>query len=1805
MPLKFNVPRIDVSKVVLSVREKFGRLNKPQKAFIVLALVCAILTVGLAVCLMKKGDGFSKLIINPAYARDNFQVQATKSDSIGVENATEFLIKSKDSIDPQLLKENLALDPGIPYNLDKIDDHNFRMTPKSPLENKRIYNVQIASAYMGADGNKAERDYSWAFQVKDQFKVLQTLPRDKATDVPLDTGIEITFSQDNFVNYENAVKIEPQVSGKFEKHGRTLVFVPNELKEGTIYTVTVSKDLELQGSANRLDGDYVFRFETSSAGSERGLSDSFDFEKQFSEFSSKNKPVFGINEYNMYLTELPVDVYSFKDEQQFLGALKARADIPYWANYTRGAYLQNVSDLNKVASIKLPVSTYTSQEFITLPNALPRGYYMIQTQAKGMVRQTYFQISDLSVYTNVTTTSTLVWANDLNTKNPVAGADIENLDTGGKAVTGDNGIATLDTVSFFGLKDGDYKDTYIKVSKDGFATIIPLSISYYNANASANNSLWYYFYTDRSLYKPSDTINFWGFARERNGSDTGEEMTVRLTMNDWYDYYYEPIVISETKAQIKNGSIVGKMDLQNLTPGYYSMEFMLGDKVVSTQYITIQSYTKPAYDIEVAPEKYAVFAGEDIVLNVKAKFFEGTPVPGLELSYMADGDSSSNTVTTDGFGNAQVKIPTSYDCSEPNCDYPLYNHIVFNPAKSEEGEIFGDAQVRVFGPKITTAVEISPANNNTEKIITTVNKINLDKINKGDESFYGDSTGDPAAGISLNAKIIEISYDKVETGTHYDFINKIVQKEYRYDEVKKTIGTFSGVTDNSGKFEHDFNASPDKNYEADIVADDGSGRKDEATQYFYASGNYMSDGYESDYNYYSLNLKDKNRKDGTDFSVGEQVDLDFLNNDQLLPQSGKGNFLYLQMQEGLTSYNLSDKPEYSFQFEEKNIPNIYVQGVWFDGTTYRESGSNQWGSSSATMIGFKKSDRQLNISLKADKDKYQPGDQVVLNAQVTDAKGNPVQTNLNLNLVDEAFYELSQESVDTLNSLYSVNLDAGQLTSYASHETPGNVSSGAERGGCFLAGTKIKMADGGYKNIENVKKGDEIMTFENEFTKKLVPAKVQETFQHRVLDYLIINGSLKITPQHRVFVNNGWEIIGQAKVGDYLVNEKGDRVKIASIEHKQELVSVYNLEIEKYHTFLADGIYVHNDKGGGRENFVDNALFSSVDTGADGKAQVKFTLPDNITSWRVTAQAINNQLFAGSNTAKIVVSLPVFVTETMADEYLSSDKPVIKLNSFGEMLKAGDMINYHLEIPTLGINGWSAAGKAFEPQYVQIPGLAAGNHRVTASVDFGKAQDKMTRSISVIDSRLKEQDQKFYDLAQGLKIEGGSSGQTKLVFTDKERGQFYLMLSYLGWTYGDRVDQKLSRIVAQDLKKKYFQDDESTTEDFDGGVYQLPDGGISLLPYSDEDIELSAEVALVASDRFDKESLKNYFYTVYTDQKSTGEQVGAALLGLASLGEPVLVPLQHFAAISELSPKTRLYAALALYQLGDKETAYGIYTDLMNKFAEHLNPYVRLKVSDNQDEVLKDTSLAAVLAAGLGDEYRDNLWKYASENNGKDILTNLDQLMYVSAALPEMKAGPTNFTVQVGDHKEDVSLKDGSSHEILLNPDQLDKISFSNINGRVGVTSIYNTASSQNKTSPYVSVQRTYDVNGSMTNSFKENDLVEVVLTPQISQSSPDNDYQLTDILPSGLKAVVNPYDRNGAYSDPCVRYPFEIDGQSVKFYLGKNWLYSGTCANTYKYYARVVSLGDYAAEPAVIQSMRTPEIKNYSNSGQVTIGKQ
>lgn len=58
--------------------------------------------------------------------------------------------------------------------------------------------------------------------------------------------------------------------------------------------------------------------------------------------------------------------------------------------------------------------------------------------------------------------------------------------------------------------------------------------------------------------------------------------------------------------------------------------------------------------------------------------------------------------------------------------------------------------------------------------------------------------------------------------------------------------------------------------------------------------------------------------------------------------------------------------------------------------------------------------------------------------------------------------------------------------------------------GCFLANTKIKMADGSYKNIQDIKEGEKVMAYDIE-EDRAVKADITKTFKRQAEDYLIID----------------------------------------------------------------------------------------------------------------------------------------------------------------------------------------------------------------------------------------------------------------------------------------------------------------------------------------------------------------------------------------------------------------------------------------------------------------------------------------------------------------------------------------------------------------------------------------------------------------------------------------------------------------------------------------------------------------------------
>jgi len=68
---------------------------------------------------------------------------------------------------------------------------------------------------------------------------------------------------------------------------------------------------------------------------------------------------------------------------------------------------------------------------------------------------------------------------------------------------------------------------------------------------------------------------------------------------------------------------------------------------------------------------------------------------------------------------------------------------------------------------------------------------------------------------------------------------------------------------------------------------------------------------------------------------------------------------------------------------------------------------------------------------------------------------------------------------------------------------PLRVSRGAPGTGCFMPGTKIKMADGTEKNIENIKEGEKVVAYDIE-KNIAVEARVTKTFARESDGYLTI-----------------------------------------------------------------------------------------------------------------------------------------------------------------------------------------------------------------------------------------------------------------------------------------------------------------------------------------------------------------------------------------------------------------------------------------------------------------------------------------------------------------------------------------------------------------------------------------------------------------------------------------------------------------------------------------------------------------------------
>lgn len=215
--------------------------------------------------------------------------------------------------------------------------------------------------------------------------------------------------------------------------------------------------------------------------------------------------------------------------------------------------------------------------------------------------------------------------------------------------------------------------------------------------------------------------------------------------------------------------------------------------------------------------------------------------------------------------------------------------------------------------------------------------------------------------------------------------------------------------------------------------------------------------------------------------------------------------------------------------------------------------------------------------------------------------------------VEESFSRVAPDGVFQEQTAWSGYVINGQLVSVTSVSgAPAATSSllsptervtkvreeASEPPHCFGRGTLILMADGTEKPIERVEIGDYVYSFDpdNNIESPLVPKKVINVFS-RAVQTLFIFGDVVTTPGHFYLSPEG----GFKKISDIFNSERTSIVSRSGAVHEldhysvrnvsfdapsardsgfefnEEGYTVYNFEVDEFHTYVAAGFRVHND----------------------------------------------------------------------------------------------------------------------------------------------------------------------------------------------------------------------------------------------------------------------------------------------------------------------------------------------------------------------------------------------------------------------------------------------------------------------------------------------------------------------------------------------------------------------------------------------------------------------------------------------------
>ena len=951
---------------------------------------------------------------------------------------TSFQVAAIDGSSAESLAARIKVRPHIELTTTVEPDGRVRLTPVEPLTSGVVYRFELATP----DGAKTD---SWAFQAKQPVRVVTTVPYSDETEVPVNTGIEVTFDQDGVVDAEEHFSIQPRVSGRFEQHGRVLSFVPDRLRAKTIYTVTISRGVTVERTGESLAQDVRFRFETAGKGSRPPARSYFRFSNDLFESATRDRPVVGL----WWFVEeggqtrprtARLDVYRFADRDAAIDGYVALQELPRWS-YWHATEKLPTRGMTRVARVNARLSEAAGTLFTTLPDRLPAGWYLIDHPDDRAPTQAILQVTDVTAYLAVSARKSVLWANDAATGKPLRATVASRGTTLGE--TDARGLLVADSPTAWMPRDDEESciedcAPVVTVTAGRRSAFIPASgipdgpFDVFSGNADIR--YWQVFDTDRTRYRRTDTVYTWGMVRERDSGAVPTDVEIRLFLTS--DDSEVPVTLAQSKPR-QTGAFTASLPLKDVAEGVYRLDLSVSGRVVASRYIEVDRIIKPAYRVDITTGRRVYVAGDRIRATATAQFFEGTPVPGVPIRFEGD---VSGSATTDASGAATVRGVARWPSDESR-EGRRQGEIAAWPARAEERSDISanrgfvvfpshwllDGQATVTGRRLTvtgTAAEL--ARDRVERALAD-----------GANPWEVDPLGQALTGKIVRARVIEHIPVRRRTGTSYDFVEKRTIPVYEYSERERVIGTYRLRTGAAGGFSRSIairNVRHSYSVELSITDPDGLrsvtvgyayGRDTldrESQAPFVAASKVTAGGYST----------------VAEFGIGERVDI------RMFEPSADGSqrddqHLFIAAQGGIREATVASSDRLVTRFPDWAAPNVAYLGVRFTGRNYVLA--------APFSAAFRVADRTMKVTITSDRSRYAPGQQAKLSIRTTGADGRPVPATVVIRAVDEKLFDIgAAEEIDPVGVLYE-HLTAGILSYYASHHGPSALFEGGDTTG--------------------------------------------------------------------------------------------------------------------------------------------------------------------------------------------------------------------------------------------------------------------------------------------------------------------------------------------------------------------------------------------------------------------------------------------------------------------------------------------------------------------------------------------------------------------------------------------------------------------------------------------------------------------------------------------------------------------------------------------------------------------------------------